>query len=153
MIAKQPTVHTHFHRVWYIRALHWLLLHLEFQSIDTWAKLLHSWRLYWFSHCWQWPLPAAMVDLQSVLINHQSLGTRLGHPGSLSILNLLSKQVSMLLYIYVACMQWPCMGCMYCCDYGLAIASPYVVMAWKQDGGSNQCISVFTAISSPGNKC
>ena len=37
-------------------------------------------------------------------------------------------------------------------NYGLAIASPYVGMARFQDGGSNQCISVFTAISSPGNK-
>ena len=36
--------------------------------------------------------------------------------------------------------------------YGLAVASPYVGMARFQDGGSNQCISVFTAISSPGNK-
>ena len=36
--------------------------------------------------------------------------------------------------------------------YGLAVASPYVGMARIQDGGSNQCISVFTAISSPENK-
>ena len=36
--------------------------------------------------------------------------------------------------------------------YGLAVASPYVGMARFQDGGSNQCISVFTAISSPENK-
>ena len=36
--------------------------------------------------------------------------------------------------------------------YGLAVASPYVGMARFQDGGSNQCISVFMAISSPGNK-
>ena len=36
--------------------------------------------------------------------------------------------------------------------YGLTVASPYVGMARFQDGGSNQCISVFTAISSPGNK-
>ena len=39
----------------------------------------------------------------------------------------------------------------YC--YGLAVASSYVGMARKQDGGSNQCISVFTAISSLRNKC
>ena len=38
-------------------------------------------------------------------------------------------------------------------NYGLAVASPYVGMAGKQDGGSNQCISVFTVISSPENKC
>ena len=37
-------------------------------------------------------------------------------------------------------------------NYGLAVASPYVGMARFQDGGSNQCISVFMAISSPGNK-
>ena len=35
--------------------------------------------------------------------------------------------------------------------YGLAVASPYVGMARFQDGGSNQCISVFMAISSPEN--
>ena len=34
--------------------------------------------------------------------------------------------------------------------YGLAVASPYVGMARKQDSGSNQCISIYTAISSPG---
>ena len=37
--------------------------------------------------------------------------------------------------------------------YGLAVVSPYVGMAQFQNGGSNQCISVFTAISSPGSKC
>ena len=36
--------------------------------------------------------------------------------------------------------------------YGLMVTSPYIGMARKQDGGSNQCISVFMAISSPGNK-
>ena len=36
--------------------------------------------------------------------------------------------------------------------YGLAVASPYVGMTQKQDGSSNQCISVYTAILSPGNK-
>ena len=35
--------------------------------------------------------------------------------------------------------------------YGLAVASPYVGMARFQDGGSNQCISIFTAISSLGS--
>ena len=29
----------------------------------------------------------------------------------------------------------------------------HVGMTRKQDGGSNQCISVYTAILSPGNKC
>ena len=37
--------------------------------------------------------------------------------------------------------------------YGLTVASTYVGIAPKQDGSSNQCISIFTAISSPGNKC
>ena len=37
--------------------------------------------------------------------------------------------------------------------YGLAVASPYVEMTRKQDDGSNQCISVYMAILSPGNKC
>ena len=39
--------------------------------------------------------------------------------------------------------------------YGLAVASShmYVGMTQKQDGGSNQCISVYTAILSLGNKC
>ena len=36
--------------------------------------------------------------------------------------------------------------------YGLAVASPYVGMARFQDGGPNQCISVFMTISSPRNK-
>ena len=31
--------------------------------------------------------------------------------------------------------------------YGLAVAIPYVGMARKQDGGFNQCISVYTAIT------
>ena len=35
---------------------------------------------------------------------------------------------------------------------GLAVASPYVGMGQFQNDGSNQCISVYTAISSPGNK-
>ena len=39
-----------------------------------------------------------------------------------------------------------------CSYYGLTVASPYVGMARFQDGGSNQCISVFMAISLPGNK-
>ena len=30
--------------------------------------------------------------------------------------------------------------------YGVAIASPYVGMTRKQDGGSNQCISIYTAV-------
>ena len=30
--------------------------------------------------------------------------------------------------------------------YGLAVASPYVGMAQKQDGSSNQCISVYTVM-------
>ena len=34
--------------------------------------------------------------------------------------------------------------CMCVSYYGLATASPYVGMAQKQDGGSNQCISVYT---------
>ena len=37
--------------------------------------------------------------------------------------------------------------------YGLATASPYVGMTQKQDGGSNQCIRVYTVILSPGNNC
>ena len=36
--------------------------------------------------------------------------------------------------------------------YALAVVSLYVGMAWKQDGVSNQCISVFAVISSPENK-
>ena len=43
------------------------------------------------------------------------------------------------------------MQCVYM-YYGLAVAGPYVGMARFQDGSFNQCISVFTAISSPGNK-
>ena len=27
--------------------------------------------------------------------------------------------------------------------YGLAVAGPYVRMARKQDGGSNQCVSIY----------
>ena len=34
--------------------------------------------------------------------------------------------------------------------YGLTVASPYVGMDRKQDGSSNQCISIFMAISSLG---
>ena len=30
--------------------------------------------------------------------------------------------------------------------YGLTVVSLYVGMSWKQDGGSNQCISVYTVI-------
>ena len=37
--------------------------------------------------------------------------------------------------------------------YGLTVASPYVGMARKQDGGSNRCINVYMVISSLGNKC
>ena len=37
--------------------------------------------------------------------------------------------------------------------YGLTVVCPYVGMAEKQDGGSNRCISVYAAISPPGNKC
>ena len=53
-------------------------------------------------------------------------------------------------------------GCMYSMKienisntvyYELAVASPYVGMARKQDGSSNQCIIVCTAILLPGNKC
>ena len=36
--------------------------------------------------------------------------------------------------------------------YGLVVASLYVGMAWNQGGGSNQCISIFMAISSLENK-
>ena len=40
-------------------------------------------------------------------------------------------------------------------NYGLAVASPahYVGMTQNQDGSSNQCISIYTAILSYGNKC
>ena len=44
-------------------------------------------------------------------------------------------------------------GVMY---YGFAVASQRahnIGMARFQNGGSNHCISVFTAISSPGSKC
>ena len=34
-----------------------------------------------------------------------------------------------------------------------SVAHNYVGMARKKDGGSNQCINVYTAISSLGNKC
>ena len=37
--------------------------------------------------------------------------------------------------------------------YGLAVANSYVGMTQKQDGGSNQCISIYMAILSLGNKC
>ena len=36
---------------------------------------------------------------------------------------------------------------------GSRVCSPYVGMAQFQDDSSNQCISIFTVISSPGNKC
>ena len=37
--------------------------------------------------------------------------------------------------------------------YGLTVASPYVGMTRKQYGSFNQCVSVYMAILSPGNKC
>ena len=39
------------------------------------------------------------------------------------------------------------------CIMGSRQRSPYVGMTRKQDGGFNQCISIYTAILSPGNKC
>ena len=37
--------------------------------------------------------------------------------------------------------------------YGLALVSPYVGMTRFQNGSSNQCISMYMAILSLGNKC
>ena len=68
--------------------LHWLFHTLNSRVTEycKWNRsyITHSWRLCLFSHCWQWPLPAAMLDLQNVLMSHP------GYPGSLAILKLLS---------------------------------------------------------------